>query len=317
MRRARGLVTVVVTVLVRVRPVQHRQRPRAQQRARCRVHQLQRLMVAHVQRHLQQVHHHDRDDDLANLVLQVVDAADPEPRRLLQVALVELGPGQEELERSEAEHQAHHAEQEPVQRADSRGDQLHRIELHPRHDALEDDLLDPHGEQQRAQHERGAHAEQHEPARQEQRQSDEEVLGQVVRAVLGRDRRELVARAELPLSLHLLGKFLCEFLLVHAGSLGGRGEVHVRHHPLARLLRRCRIDRRRGWFGLPRGEFVGGRGRRRLLLERNRRLGLRRGRGGFRGDLFHLVQDVVHLHGAQRFRELLLELPHLLLDGGE
>mmetsp|Transcript_2461 Transcript_2461/g.9256 ORF Transcript_2461/g.9256 Transcript_2461/m.9256 type:complete len:315 (+) Transcript_2461:1564-2508(+) len=308
------------------RVVQQRQRARAHHRRERRPDQVERRVVAHVQRHLEEVHHHHRDDDLANLLLQVVDGRNLEPRELLQPAVADLtgavGPREEELERSEAEHQAHHAEQEPVQRADSRGDQLHRVEVHPRHDALEDDLLDPHGEQQRAQHERGAHAEQHEPARHEQRQPDEEVLGLVERAVLGRDRRELVARAELPLSLHLLGKFLCEFLLVHARSLGGRGEVHVRHDPLARLLRRRRIGfSRRGWF-------VGGntgRRRRRLLATascdveriRIRRLGLRVVRGGFRGDLFHLMQDVVDLHGAQCFRELLLELPHLLLDGGE
>ena len=160
---------MVAAVFVRVRPVQHRECARTQQRARRRPHQLQRRGVRHVQRHLQQVHHHDGDDDLANLVLQVVDGTDAQPRGFLEVALVELGPGQEELEGPEAEDEAHHAQQEPVQRADRGGDELNRVEVHPRHHALKHNLLHPHREQKRAKHERRAHAEQHEPAGQEER----------------------------------------------------------------------------------------------------------------------------------------------------
>mmetsp|Transcript_7008 Transcript_7008/g.31935 ORF Transcript_7008/g.31935 Transcript_7008/m.31935 type:complete len:303 (+) Transcript_7008:1577-2485(+) len=162
------------------RVVQQRQRARAHHRRERRPDQVERRVVVHVQRHLEEVHHHHRDDDLANLLLQVVDGRNLEPRELLQPAVADLtgavGPREEELERSEAEHEADHAEEEPVQRTNRGRHQADGGVSRPRLHGVEEHLLHAHGEQQRREQERRQHAEEHEDTSGYEREPDEDVL---------------------------------------------------------------------------------------------------------------------------------------------
>ena len=72
--RAGTLAPWALVFIVPAAPVQQRERARGRQRRERGPHQVERHGVLHVQRHLEQVDDHHRDDDLANLLLQVVYA---------------------------------------------------------------------------------------------------------------------------------------------------------------------------------------------------------------------------------------------------
>ena len=82
----------------------------------------------HVKGHLQQVHHHDRHDNLSDFLLQIIDGTDAQPAQLLELRVSHLtlsvASREEELVGSQAKDQAHHTQKEAVKGTHSRRHKL-------------------------------------------------------------------------------------------------------------------------------------------------------------------------------------------------
>eukprot|EP00982_Pelagococcus_subviridis_P017390 31534-Pelagococcus_subviridis.AAC.12 len=121
--RAGTLAPWALVFIVPAAPVQQRERARGRQRRERGPHQVERHGVLHVQRHLEQC-------------IERTYARHAQPAQLLQALVSNLPlavrPRQKQLVAPQAEHQAHHPEEEPVQRAHRRGHELHRVIRRPR-----------------------------------------------------------------------------------------------------------------------------------------------------------------------------------------